>query len=130
MCPHLKSTGEEGQNGRTPERGWQLSFKKSLQQNTRSLFWLKLVPYLTGAYISVDMYLDLSSKGSSKNLLLPSTMLRITSFGIPWFVNCIHTNKNLPSGFTGFTSSFCRNTYISKCSVYMVYLELTLKPHN
>lgn len=72
---HLRSMGDEGQKGRTSDKGWQLSFKKSLQQKTSSLVWLKLVPYLTGERKSVDMYFDLSSNGSSKNLLLTSIML-------------------------------------------------------
>ena len=58
-----------------------------------SLFWLELVPYLTGERISVDMYFDLSSNGSSKNLLLTSIMLSITSLGMSWFTNCIKSKK-------------------------------------
>lgn len=89
---HLRSAGEEGQKGRTSDKGWQLSFKKSLQQKTSSLFWLKLVPYLTGERISVDMYLDLSSNGRSKNLLPTSIIFSITSLGMSWFTNCTNSN--------------------------------------
>lgn len=96
---HLISTGEEGQWGRTSGKGWHISFKKSLQQNTLSLFWLKLVPYRTGACISEDMYLALSSKGSSKNLVLTSIMLLITSLGMPWFTNCM--NPQITNYFDG-----------------------------
>lgn len=81
--------GEEGQKGRTSDSGWQLSFKKSLQQKTPSMFWLKLVPYRTGARMSADMYFALSSKERLKKLLLASIMSSITSLSIPWFTNCI-----------------------------------------
>lgn len=87
---HLRSTGEEGQQGIVSDKGWQLSLRKSLQQNTSSLFWLKLVPYLAGEAISFDMYFDLSSKGSSKNILLRSVILKIASSATPWFINCIN----------------------------------------
>ena len=85
---HLKPRGEEGQKGRTSGRGWQLSFKKSLQQKTPSVFWLKLVPYRTGDRISALMYFALSSNGSSKNFLLALIMLSMASLSIPWFTNC------------------------------------------
>ena len=75
--------------------GLHISFKKSLQQNTSSLFWLKLVPYLTGDCMSEDMYLALSSNGSSKNIVLTSIILLITSLGIPWFTNCVNQQKYL-----------------------------------
>lgn len=90
LSSHLMSTGEEGQWGRTSGRGWHISFKKSLQQNTVSLFWLKLVPYRTGARISEDIYLALSSNGSSKNFVPTSIILLTTSLGMPWFTSCIN----------------------------------------
>lgn len=85
---YLKSAGEEGQKGRTLSRGWQLSFKKSRQQNTRSRIWLKLVPYRTGDRKSDDMYFALSSYGMPKNLLETSTISCTTSLGMPWFTTC------------------------------------------
>lgn len=90
---HLKSLGSEGQWGQKRETGWQYNFKKSLQQKTPSLFWLKLVPYLTGANMSGDMYFALSSKGSSKNRLPTSTILRVRSHGMPWFITCNHQQQ-------------------------------------
>lgn len=92
-CTHLKSKGEAGQWGRKSGKGWQRSFKKSLQHNTLSLVWLKLVPHRTGALISVVMYFSLCSKGRSKNFPLTSLMLLITSSEIPWFISCINQTK-------------------------------------
>lgn len=92
---YLKSAGEEGQNGRALEIGWQLSFRKSLQENTLSFIWLKLVPYLTGFRMSDDIYFDLSSNGSSKNLLTTPTISLITSIGMPWFtIYKLHTVRS------------------------------------
>lgn len=81
-------------------RGWQFSLRKSLQQKESSLFWLELVPYLTGADMSADMYFALSSKGSSKNWQLTLIMSCVISQGTPWFITCNHQgweNKRLES---------------------------------
>uniref|UniRef100_A0A0A9FDR7 Uncharacterized protein n=1 Tax=Arundo donax TaxID=35708 RepID=A0A0A9FDR7_ARUDO len=80
-----RSAGWRGHDGTTAASGRQTSLRKSRQQRTASLAWLKLVPYRTVALTSGDMCRARSANGSSKNRAATSSVPAITSPSTPWF---------------------------------------------